>query len=100
MARCIVLRICNENAEMLTLSGTSDFTPFREFMISAIHYIYITKFVSLGTMIALIHLTVIYSLYIYIYIYIYRYTILCDEWYTHSFESLTSLYELPVIKVI
>ena len=26
--------------EMLTLSGTSDFTPFVEFMISPIHYIY------------------------------------------------------------
>ena len=36
--------------EMLTLSGTHDFTPLGEFMISPIHYIYITEFVSLMTM--------------------------------------------------
>ena len=36
--------------EMLTLSGTPDFTPFGEFMISPIHYIYITEFVSRMTM--------------------------------------------------
>ena len=43
--------------EMLTISGTPDFTPFGEFMISPlwefmispIHYIYITEFVSLRT---------------------------------------------------
>ena len=38
--------------EMLTLSGTHDFTPFWEFMISPIHYIYITEFVSFRTMFA------------------------------------------------
>ena len=32
--------------EMLTLSGTPDLTRFWEFMISPIHYIYITEFVS------------------------------------------------------
>ena len=37
---------------MLTLSGTPDFTPFGEFMISSIHYrtLYITEFVSFRTM--------------------------------------------------
>ena len=37
---------------MLTISGTPDFTPFGEFMISPIHYtytLYITEFVSLRT---------------------------------------------------
>ena len=35
--------------EILTLSGAPDFTPFGEFMISPIHYIYITEFVSFRT---------------------------------------------------
>ena len=35
---------------MLTPSGTPDFTPLGKFMISPIHYIYITEFVSLRTM--------------------------------------------------
>ena len=35
--------------EILTLSGTPDFTPFGEFMMSPIHYIYITEFVSFRT---------------------------------------------------
>ena len=34
---------------MLTPSGTPDFTPFGEFMISPIHYIYITECVSIMT---------------------------------------------------
>ena len=36
--------------EMLTLSGTPDFTPIAVFMISPIHYIHITECVSLRTM--------------------------------------------------
>ena len=37
--------------EILTLSGTPDnFTPFGELIISPIHYIYITEFVSLRNM--------------------------------------------------
>ena len=35
--------------EMLTLSGTPDFIPFGEFMISLIYSIYITEFASLRT---------------------------------------------------
>ena len=35
---------------MLTLSGTPDFSPFGEFMISPIHHIYITEFVSFNSM--------------------------------------------------
>ena len=31
---------------MLNISGTPDFTSFGEFMISLIHYAYITEFVS------------------------------------------------------
>ena len=38
---------CYMWAEMLTLSRTHDFTPIGEFMISPIHYIFITEFVSL-----------------------------------------------------
>ena len=34
-------RVPHVGQEMLTLSGTPDFTPFGEFMISPIHYIYI-----------------------------------------------------------
>ena len=33
---------------MLKMFGTPDFTPFGEF-ISPIHYVYITEFVSVGT---------------------------------------------------
>ena len=36
--------------EMFTLSGTPDFIPFGKFMISPIHFIYITEFVSFRTM--------------------------------------------------
>ena len=32
--------------EILTLSGLSDITPFGEFMISPMHYIYITELVE------------------------------------------------------
>ena len=58
--------------EMLTLSGTPDFTPFGEFMISPIHYINITEFVNLRTirlrindsgMFAWINLTALYWTY-------------------------------------
>ena len=35
---------------MLTLSGTPDFAPFGEFMISLTHYMYISGFVSFRTM--------------------------------------------------
>ena len=35
-------------AEMITLSRTSDFTPFGELKILPINYIYIIEFVSLG----------------------------------------------------
>ena len=35
--------------EIITLSGTPDFTPIGKFMISSIHYIYITECVSLRT---------------------------------------------------
>ena len=39
---CVVLSqsILNARVKMLTLSGTHDFTPFGEFMISPIHYMY------------------------------------------------------------
>ena len=36
---CKWWRVPHVGQEMLTLSGTSDLTPFREFMISPIHYI-------------------------------------------------------------
>ena len=42
--KCIIAErpmILPEWQEMLTLSGTLDFTPFGEFMILPIHYIYI-----------------------------------------------------------
>ena len=35
---------------MLTISRLPDFTPPGEFMISPIHYTYITECVSIGTM--------------------------------------------------
>ena len=47
-------RVLHVRQEMFTLSGTPDFTPFGEFMISPIHCIhitpYITEFVSFRTM--------------------------------------------------
>ena len=46
--------------EMLTLPGTPDFTPFGEFMISLIHYIYtlyINELVSFVGLFAWISLT-------------------------------------------
>ena len=44
------INIWDVSRKMLTLFGTPDSTPFREFRISPIHYIYTTEFVSLRTM--------------------------------------------------
>ena len=43
-------RLPHVGQEMLTVSGTPEFTSFGEFMISPIHYTYIREFVSLRTM--------------------------------------------------
>ena len=47
---CESWRVPHVGQEMLTLSRTPDFTPFGQFRLSPIHYIYITEFVSFRTM--------------------------------------------------
>ena len=50
MLKVLIVTGATCGQEMLTLSGLPDNTPFGEFMISPIHHIFISEFVSLGTM--------------------------------------------------
>ena len=49
-SNCEPWRVPHVGLEMLTLSGTPYFTTFGEFMISSVHYIYITECVNLRTL--------------------------------------------------